>query len=189
MTTRSSLFLIVCLCCSLGARAQDEGLRTKELGFTFQQYPTGSIPGLSYTFQPGESSQYSLQLRVGYNIVYHGDAGVWDDETGGGFGFSPAWFYHLKEDRTGLYLGGRLDVWFNSIDWEGQGPWDQPLSGNSDIIVLQPTAVAGYRILLGENYVLVPEVALGAEVNIILDGEETGQGAIVLGGITLARRF
>lgn len=57
-----------------------------------------------------------LQLRLGYNTIYHGDAGVWEDEKGGGFGFSPAWLYSFNADRRGLYVGGRLDVWFNGID-------------------------------------------------------------------------
>lgn len=188
MSIKSLLLLTICLCCSFWARSQDAGQKTKELGLTFQQYPTGSIPGLSYTFNAGES-HHSLQLRLGYNIVYHGDAGVWDDEKGGGFGFSPAWLYSFKADRQGLYIGGRLDVWFNSIDWEGVGPADTPISGTSNIVVLQPTAVAGYRIPLGTNFVLAPELAFGAEINAINDGADVGQGAILLAGITLARRF
>jgi hypothetical protein len=189
MSIKFHLLLVLCLCCPFWAQSQDAELKTKELGLTFQQYPTGSVPGLSYTFQPGEDSHHSLQLRLGYNIVYHGNAGVWEDERGGGFGFSPGWLYHFKAERKGLYLGSRLDVWFNSIDWKGQGPADNPINGTSNIVVLQPTAVAGYRILLGVNFVLVPEIAVGAEINVINDGKNVGQGAILLGGLTLARRF
>lgn len=162
-------------------------LQAQEIGLTLQQYPTGTIPGATFTLPVG--NQNALQLRVGYNIVYHGDAGVWDNEEGGGFGFSPAWFHSFKEDRSGLYIGGRLDIWFNRIDWTDFLDTPVELNGMTDIVVVQPTAILGYRLNLGDKLVLTPELAVGAEINAIQDGEDVGQGAILLVGITLARRF
>lgn len=49
--------------------------------------------------------------------------------------------------------------------------------------------MAGDKIPLGTNFVLTTELALGAEINVINDGEDVGQGAILLVGFTLARRF
>jgi hypothetical protein len=162
-------------------------LQAQEIGLTHQQYPTGTIPGATFTLPVG--NQNALQLRVGYNIVYHGDAGVHENEEGGGLGFSPAWLHSFKEDRSGLYIGGRLDIWFNGIDWADNIGAANEVNGMTDIVVVQPTAILGYRLNLGDKFVLTPELAVGAEINAIQDGEDVGQGAILLMGITLARRF
>jgi len=172
---------------SFWARAQDAENGFKELALSFQQYPTGSIPGLIYTTSL-KPHQY-LQLRVGYNFVYHGDAGVQDEETGGGFGFSPAWMYAFRTDHQGLYLGARLDVWFNTINWVQYLNAPGTDQGTTELVVVQPTAAIGYRLLLSDRFTLTPELALGVEINAITNGAPTGQGAILLGGLSLGRRF
>ena len=180
--------LIICLCSSFWARTQDATSGTKELGIVFQQYPTGSIPGISFTFGLGQAHS-SLQLRAGYNIVYHGDAGVHESEDGGGPGGSLAYLYGFREDRSGLYLGGRLDFWFNSIDWKDNIGTVAEVTGTTSITVLQPTAALGYKYLLGQRFTLTPELALGVEINTQQEGADVGQGLILLAGITLAHRF
>ncbi len=63
------------------------------------------------------------------------------------------------------------------------------ISGTSKVTVLQPTAELGYFFLLDNGLVLLPTIALGAEINIQTEGEEVGQGAILLLGATIAKRF
>lgn len=187
MSIRLSLFCTICLFGSFWAQAQDASRGFKELGVTFQQYPTGSIPGLSFGW--GLNEQQSLQLRAGYNIVYHGDAGVQAEENGGGLGGSVAWLRSFQSGHEGWYLGGRLDVWFNAIDWENGDLPSDFRSGTTQLVVLQPTAVVGHRLRLGGQFSLIPELALGVEINAITDGEPTGEGPILLAGITLARHW
>ena len=185
---RIKTILLLLLCCgTFGARAQDAESGFKELALNFQQYPTGSIPGLTYT--ASLKPHQSVQLRVGYNFVYHGDAGVQSEETGGGFGFSPAWLYAFRADHRGLYLGARLDVWFNTIDWVQYLNAPGAGQGTTKLVVVQPTAAIGYRLLLGDRFTLTPELALGVEINAITDGEPTGQGAVLLGGLSVGRKF
>ncbi|MEM9261808.1 MAG: hypothetical protein AAGA62_19355, partial [Bacteroidota bacterium] len=108
-------FLLALLICvgSLSAQAGQAG--SVALGLQLQQYPTGTIPGISLNLPLG--AKQSFQFRIGYNIVYHGDAGVRENEEGGGFGFSPAYLFALRDANKGIYLGGRRDLWFNRIDW------------------------------------------------------------------------
>jgi hypothetical protein len=181
------ILLLLLSCCSFLARAQDAEVGFKELALNFQQYPTGSIPGLTYT--TSLKPHQSLQFRVGYNFVYHGDAGVQSEETGGGFGFSPAWMYAFQADHQGLYLGTRLDIWFNTIDWVQYLNAPGTDRGSTKLVVVQPTATIGYRLFLGDRFTLTPELALGVEINAISEGEPTGQGIILLGGLSLGRRF
>lgn len=188
MSMKSIILLLTCLCSPFTARSQDAMGKIEELGVVFQQYPTGSIPGLSYTFGLGKKYS-SLQLRIGYNIVYHGDAGVHESEDGGGAGGSLAYLYAFREDRSGLYLGGRFDAWFNSIDWKDNINRPNELSGTTTLTVLQPTVCIGYKLLIGKQFTLTPELALGAEINTFQDGVDVGQGIILLAGITLAHRL
>ena len=61
----------------------------------------------------------------------------------------------------------------------------QETSGTTNIVVIQPTAMAGYLFLLNEKWVITPTLAFGFEVNVVEDGEEVGEGAIGLWGINL----
>lgn len=180
-------FLFALLICVSSLGAQDAISNKAAFGLHFQQYPTGSIPGVSLTLPLRQ--KHSLQIRVGYNIVYHGDAGAHENEEGGGFGFSPAYLFALKDAKQGVYLGGRIDFWFNGIDWMDNIGQANETSGKTDIVVVQPTALLGYRLPLGDNFVLTPELAFGFEINAIQDGADVGQGPILLAGITFARRF
>lgn len=148
------------------------------VGVEFQAYPTGIIPGIRAELPLGEHSE--ANLRLGYQIIDHQDFGVQDDETGDGFGGTLGYRYYLKTDRDGFFGGIRADLWFNTIDWETAGT-----SGQSNITVLQPTLEAGYRFWLGDNFSIAPALGFGLEWNIATDGAETGQGPIVLGGVSV----
>ncbi len=151
-----------------------------ELGLEFQQYPTGSIPGARLGLFL--SDQHSIELRLGYNIVYHGDAGVHELEEGGGFGFSPGYQYYFNTAERGLFLGGRVDFWFNTVDWKDNIGLANEITGTTEIMVVQPTLISGYRIPIGQQLNLTPTLAVGAEINTMQEGEDVGQGAILLVG-------
>jgi hypothetical protein len=51
--------------------------------------------------------------------------------------------------------------------------------------VLQPTLEAGYRFWLSDNFSIAPALGFGLEWNIATDGASTGQGPIVLGGVSV----
>ena len=44
-------------------------------------------------------------------------------------------------------------------------------------------------IPLKNNFIVLPTISLGAEINVKTEGAEVGQGAILLLGATLAKRF
>ncbi|MEZ4688023.1 MAG: DUF3575 domain-containing protein [Bacteroidia bacterium] len=148
------------------------------VGIEFQAYPTGFIPGLRAELPLGTHSEASF--RLGYQIIDHQDFGVQDDETGSGFGGTLGYRYYLKEARSGFFGGLRSDLWFNQIDWETDGT-----TGQSNITVLQPTLEAGYRFWLGDNISIAPALGFGVEWNVATNGAETGQGAILLGGLSM----
>jgi hypothetical protein len=145
------------------------------VSFEFQAYPTGLIPGFRYT--KGLTDHASLLLRVGYNWIRHRDLGVHDDERGDGFGFTLGYTKHFSKFAFSL----KNDVWWNTIDWKDIPETGPEISGQTNITVLQPTLEASYS--LSERF--KPTVAFGYEWNIKTEGEETGQGPILLIGFLL----
>jgi len=154
------------------------------VGLEFQAYPTGLIPGVRIATQTGEHGEFNI--RLGYQIIDHQDFGVQDDETGTGIGGTLGYRYYLKDGHQGFFGGVRTDLWFNTIDWTNGVLTPSPSQGQSNITVLQPTAEVGYRFVLGEsNISIAPALGFGVEWNIATKGLPTGQGAIVLGGISI----
>ena len=159
---------------------------SQSLGFEFQAYPTGLIPGIRYANGWGEKHEWNL--RLGLNLIDHRDLGVQSDEKGWGYGGSLGYRYYVKPGWKGLFLGPRLDLWRNHIDWIDIQPNDDQLTGTTRLFVVQPTAEAGYQWVLG-NWTLAPSIAFGFEINAVTEGEETGQGAILLLGISVIRNL
>ena len=177
----SSLLFFSFLCFQMSAQKQVTS--TSSIGLEIQQYPTGFLPGIYANI--GLKNHHSIHLRVGYNIVRHRDLGVHQLEEGGGFGFTLGYQYYFKADHKGFFLGGRSDLWFNSVDWKDEIGTTNEVMGNTKIVVLQPTAIVGYAFFINEKIVIAPNLALGAEINIVERGEVVGQGAIGLWGLQL----
>ncbi len=173
--------LFILVCCYNSAFCQ------LELGVEIQAYPTGLIPGIHIEY--GLTEQSGLQGRIGYNIVRHRDLGEHEDERGGGFGGTLGYRYYFKPSRTGIMLGFRSDLWRNEIDWKDNIGAIDEIIGKTKVTVLQPTAELGYVFLLNNGLIFLPTISLGAEINIETDGADVGQGAIILLGVTVAKRL
>lgn len=162
---------------------------SSSIGFEFQAYPTGLIPGLRFDYN--FASRHSVHLRGGYNRVRHRDLGVQDNEEGDGFGGTLGYRYYLRKGWAGWFAGARCDVWRNQLDWQDKD--DNGVvtgSGTSKITVIQPTAEGGYLFLLGESpWFLAPSLAFGVEVNVKTEGAPMGEGTILLLGLCVGRRF
>ncbi len=156
--------------------------KTLKFGIELQGYPTGVIPGLRADLYFNDASK--VHLRIGYNIVRHGDAGEHDDERGGGPGFTIG--YDILPFASHRWtFGVRSDLWFNEVDWYDIGIQPPNIMGTTNVTVLQPTIQAGYRIPFGEKVELLPTIAFGYEFNIKTVGAEVGHGAILLAGLVL----
>jgi len=156
--------------------------KTLKLGVEMQGYPTGAIPGLRADLYFNDFSK--IHVRIGYNIVRHGDAGEHDDERGGGPGFTIG-FDILPFASHHWTFGVRSDLWFNEIDWYDMGIQLPNVMGMTEVTVLQPTIQAGYRIPFGETVEVVPTLAFGHEFNIKTEGAAVGEGAIFLVGVVV----
>ena len=160
-------------------------------GFELQVYPTGIIPGIRVE---KIRNHHNINLRFGYQLINHRDLGVQESEKGTGFGFSFGYRYTFGR-AEGWFLGARNDVWFNTIDWRDDigkvDPMDPNISlernGTSNIVVLQPTAEAGYTFPVGKNWLFSPSLSFGFEVNVQNSGEEVGQGPILLLGMSFMK--
>lgn len=148
------------------------------VGLTFQAYPAGLITEAEVVVPIEE--HHAVLLRAGYNFTDRRDYGEHDDEEGGGPGLTLGYRYRPSGSEAGWFMGARADLWFMQIDWEDPGR-----SGTTDIVVLQPTAEAGYAFSLSDSWSVEPFLALGAEINVDTDGEDVGEGAIFLLGVTL----
>lgn len=154
-----------------------------DFGIGLQAYPTGLIPGIELDTKIEEASM--VHFRIGYNWIRHRDLGVHDDERGGGWGFSLGYVKYLYKEMTGLSIKAKTDMWWNHLDWEDKDPIN---NGMTDILVLQPTIALEYLKLSQNNVYIRPNIAFGWEWNIKTEGEPTGQGAILLVGLSIGLR-
>lgn len=178
------LFALLFLAPTLSAQ-KDKAI---DVSAGLQVYPTGFIPGIHIEW--GLNQKSALVTRVGYNVVRHRDLGEHEDERGGGFGFTLGYRRYFKDVKEGFSLALKSDLWFNDVDWKDFIDEPNEVSGQTDVTVLQPTLEAAYFIKLGtNNWFFVPSLALGAEINIRTVGAEVGQGAILLAGVRLGKRF
>lgn len=153
-------------------------------GFDAQAYPTGVITTAKVDWSA--DGERELSVYAGWNEADRSDNGQHDDETGGGPGLGIGYRQYFGDQRDTWFLGGRVDVWQLGIDWVDRPGSPTERSGDTDITILQPTLVAGYRLLLGDSdWALDFSAALGAEINVITSGSQVGQGAIGLVGIGL----
>lgn len=176
------LVLIGIVGCLIVTPVSGQG-KTLKVGVEAQAYPTGFIPGVRGDLYLSEFSK--VHLRIGYNVVRHGDAGEHDDERGGGFGFS-AGYDILPSASHRWTIGVRSDLWFNEVDWSDDLESGGMASGTTNVTVLQPTLQGGYRIPVSERIELIPTAAFGFEINVRTRGAEVGQGPILLLGVILA---
>lgn len=153
------------------------------LGFEFQAYPTGLIPG--FRLELPVCQRHSATFRLGYNHIRHGDAGKHDDERGHGWGGTLGLKRYFSEGRKGWFAGVRTDVWFSRIHWTDHPGRPEEATGTTKIVVFQPTFEAGYCLRKTAAYFLAPALALGMEWNVKTIGSPTGEGPILLAGFTL----
>lgn len=183
-TLLSSVLLAFFLLSTDKGQAQD---RVFDLGFEFQAYPTGLIPGLR--LESGFGEQHAVHLRLGYNWLRHQGYGVHEDERGDGFGFTLGYKYYFKPGFERWFLGIKNDIWWNEVDWMDNIGQSDEISGTTNITVVQPTLEGGIALPVGENWFFSPTIAFGYEINVVTKGEPTGEGAILLLGFTFGRRW
>ena len=185
---RTFIWTIFLALTTLLVSAQSEMAHNSSTGMEIQQYPTGFLFGFYQDWQISKCAY--LEGRLGYNLVRHGDAGVHDDERGGGFGGSIGLHWILgrtkQTARKAWILGGRIDLWFNNIDWKDAIDFGYQ-KGSTKAMVLQPTALVGHQFSMGNQWLLTPTLAFGAEVNVREEGGEVGEGLILLWGLRFAR--
>ena len=168
---RSLAFLIPGFILALSTLSAQAGA----LGPELRAYPAGLIPGLRGEISLGETD--ILLLHAGYNASDRHDWGEHADESGGGGGLGLGWLHQLGSTSGNWVLGARVDYWQLKIDWKDSG-----LSGRSDVDVLQPAAVGAYRWNSG-RWRFESSLSIGREINLSTDGEDVGQGWILLAGL------
>jgi hypothetical protein len=158
-----------------------------DLSLELQAYPTGIISGIQ--FERSLGAHDAIHLRLGYQFIRHADQGVHEDERGDGYGFTIGYKRYFKEEYKDWFLSLRTDVWFNTLDWRDNIEEVNEVAGTSKITVLQPTLQLGFHQHLSKNMFLIPTVAFGYEVNVKTEGAAVGEGAILLLGFQLGKRF
>lgn len=155
-------------------------------GPEIQLYPAGMIVGAH--LQTPLNARDSITYRLAANITERGDFGEHDDESGEGFGGGIGWrrIYPDGGPGDGWIIGARVDIWDLTIDWEDDNPVRR---GSTDTLVIQPTIEGGYRYDLGSGWRMQLMAGVGAEINTSTDGEDVGEGAIMLAGLTFLYDF
>ncbi len=155
------------------------------VGPEIQFYPTGIIPGIRFETDLNEKS--AINFRLGFQWIRHRDLGVHEDERGDGYGMSIGYKRYLSSDKTGFSLTLRADIWNNSLEWKDNIDTPAEVTGETDIIVLQPTLVLEDAFTLWDGTLLIPSIGFGYEWNAKTDGEPTGEGAILLVGVSFIK--
>lgn len=150
------------------------------VGMELQAYPTGLIPGLRY--EHFLNDKWAIGGRFGLQFIDHRNLGKHDDEVGNGFGGSLEVRKYLSSTHKGFSLGFRADYWRNTIDWSD---FDPDESGTTKLSILQPTIIAEYTYRSMERWRLIPSLGFGWEWNVITKGEPTGEGPILLLGVSV----
>jgi len=152
------------------------------LSWELQAYWTGVINGITFErfFTPNDA----WHVRLGLQRIRHEDYGEHDDERGDGYGGSLGYRRYWS---SGLSVGARVDLWQNSINWTDAPGTTSERIGVTEVTVLQPVVESSWRKVVSSNWFVQPSAALGAEINIIKDGEDTGQGFIWLLAVSLGR--
>ena len=180
--------ILTCLVMIVSGPLHSQSEYPVDVTFEFQAYPTGLIPGLRIEKFISEKS--AISLRFGYNWIRHRDLGEHEDERGDGYGITIGYKHYFNKNYSSWFAGVRSDIWWNTIDWEDPNlSIGGIVSGRTDIVVLQPTIEAGKAFVLSSGLIFSPSVAFGYEWNVKTTGEPTGQGAILLVGIQLGKRF
>ena len=178
---RIFIYLFTLFLCSNTLGAQNS------LGIEFQAYPTGIIPGISFT--KATKNKGELLLRLAANIIDHKDFGVQDSEIGAGFGGGLGFRKALPFGNQRFYLGFRTDLWRNTLDWETSNDLVF-FAGTTKVWVLQPTAELGLKLQKdATNWIFQPSLSFGREINIKTEGAELGQGWIALLGFSVLRQL
>lgn len=160
------------------------------LGAEVQAYPAGVIAGLHGRSEVGAGEFVTARFAV--NVTDRQDDGERDDEEGSGWGAGLGYrrYFDRAIDGTadsgaGWLWGARVDLWDLEIDWIDApgGPGER--RGSTDVVVLQPTVEVGYGFDLSSGWRAELVLGVGAEINVEQDGEDVGEGAIGLLGITL----
>ena len=182
----AALVLSLSACAGVPARqggAGDLPPTARRTGLEVRVYPAGVIVDSQTLWPTGDRDAWHFE--VGANITDRRDFGEQDDEEGSGAGVGFGWRRYEDEARMGLFWGARADLWSLEIDWED----DDGPEGTTDVIVLQPTVEVGRAWGMGGPWVFEASLALGAEINVDTDGEDVGEGAILLGGLGVSAGF
>lgn len=150
----------------------------EELQIEYQWYPAGHI--ITANGEIGISKRDAITMRIGTNIARHRDLGKNDNEEGIGAGTSVGYRRYFRDHLKWLFVGARCDIWFNTIDWQNteQGVLS---TGETDIIVLQPTIAGGYKyVTKNDQWSIGLSLDLGFEFNVKEEGQPVGQGPISL---------
>ena len=162
----------------LGACAMPgEGFR---YGPESQAYPAGVIVGLQGQWALDEHDVAIARAAV--NVTERQDFGEHDNEDGEGFGLGVGWRRYADSGQQGWLYGARLDLFYLDIAWRDDLASGGTRRGSTDVTVLQPTLEGGYAWRLDEHWSFDLTVGLGAEINLNEQGEEVGDGAILLLG-------
>lgn len=149
----------------------------QQVGPSLDLYPAGAIVTARYSLDTADSSR--VHIHAGMNATDRRDWGKHAEERGAGFGFGMAGHRYFHDRRSGPWYGLRGDIWFMTIRWR-----EPDRSGETDVVVVQPTARAGWTLSFGRADVDL-SLGLGAEVNVHTQGEAVGEGAILLVGIAV----
>ncbi len=173
--------------------SQEDNTQKLDFGLAFQVHSTGLVLTSKVELGFGTSNRNAINLGFGYNLIRRRNLGLHEDERGGGWGGFLGYRHYFFEQRNKFFLGGKIHLWLQHIDWKSN--CTDPITlctntGTTKVFVYQPTGEVGWLFVLEDGkYFLAPLVSYGITVNSNFKGENVGSGDLLMLGITAGLRF
>ena len=158
--------------------------------------------GLIYSLRGGieVAPQQEVSVRVGYYTDIQDDTDNHLKEKTLGYGAGLGYRYYTDDKLGGFFAGVRTDVWFREVEWRGlericgTAPpcGDRKITGDTDLIMLQPSLEVGYNLFGGRSsFMVAPVISAGWQFELEEKGVEveTGEGLLFTAGLNLVYLF
>lgn len=188
---QKTILSMVCLSIYTQISAQLDTLKCvkgrKDIGAEIQVYPAGVISAFTANFVV--SNQFALRFRAGGNFANRRNWSPFnDEEIAKGYGGSVGWVTYHPYKIGHFTAGATIDLWRMWTQWKDEMDSQNPKSGETYTLVVQPWADVGYLFHIRNTHLNIgTTMGFGREINVITKGERVGEGW--MGSLTLTLNY
>ena len=185
-TVICSLFFVIITSAQTQTTTSVSENKKIEIGSEIQLYPAGIMPLITSNIFLND--KWALRFRMGGNFADRQDFSPYnDDEVASGFGATIGLVRYVPYRNGHFIFGASIDTWNMWTDWKDGLQSQNPTSGKTYNLVIQPWVNAGYLFDVSNRWNLGGSLGFGREINVITRGEKVGEGW--MGILTLSANY